>query len=121
MATGIFATLAEVQRKVHVNASAISNTETYIDQYSTEVESLINVESGTNWSDSYSGLNVDVKNILKMAASEMAALMVEAFDLGAIGRTTAIASANSHLHRYNICLTQLRDKSRTKPFIETAA
>ena len=85
-----------------------------------EVESLINIESGNNWSDDYSGLNVDVKGILKMAATEMAALMVEAYYLDAIGRSTAIASANSHLYRYNMAMTQLKDKSRTKPFMKNA-
>lgn len=113
MATGIFATLAEVQRKVHVNASATSNVEAYIDQYSTEVESLINVLTTFNWSDAYTGLDVDVKGILKMAASEWAAMKVENFDKDAIGRSTAIASENSHLHAFNLCINELK-KSKDK-------
>lgn len=105
---GLFATTAEVQRKVHVNASATSNVEAYINQFMTETESLINVITLYNWSDAYAGLNVDVKGILKMAASEMAALMVEAFDLDAIGRSTANASANSHLLRFNMAIKELK-------------
>ena len=109
--TGIFATTAEVQRKVHVNASATSNVEAYINQFMTEVESLINVITTRNWSDDYGTLDVDVKGILKMAASEMAALMVEAYDLDAIGRSTSIASANSHLHRFNMAIKELKIKN----------
>ena len=106
--TGIFATTAEVQRKVHVNASATSNTEAYINQYMTEVESLINIESGNNWSDDFSALDVDVKGILKMAATELVAWMVEAFDIDAIGRTTSNLSANFHIFKYNMAIAKLR-------------
>ena len=35
--TGIFATTAEVQRKVNANASSTSNVEAYINQFMTEV------------------------------------------------------------------------------------
>jgi len=53
--TGIFATTAEVQRKVGANASTTSNVEAYINQYMTEAESYINTVTGVNYSDSYSG------------------------------------------------------------------
>tara|TARA_R100000501_G_scaffold17481_1_gene32584 strand:- start:220 stop:606 length:387 start_codon:yes stop_codon:yes gene_type:complete len=117
--TGIFATTAEVQRKVHVNASATANVEAYINQFMTEVESLINATVTFNFSDAYSGLNADVKGILKMAASELAALMVEAYDKDAIGRSTAIASENSHLNRYNMAIKELKEKN-TQDFINNA-
>ena len=78
--TGIFATTAEVSRKVGANASATSNVEAYINQFMTEIESYINCVTCYNWSDAYSDLNVDVKGILKMAASCMAAIMVLNYD-----------------------------------------
>ena len=78
--TGIFATTAEVQRKVGAGASATSNTEAYINQYMTEAESEINVFTRHNWSDDYSGLDADKKGILKMVASNLAAIMVIAYD-----------------------------------------
>ena len=115
---GIFATTAEVQRKVHVNASSTSNIEASINQYMTEVESLINVATTRNWSDDFSGLNTDVKGVLKMAATELAAWMVESFDLDAIGRSTATTSANMHLTRYNLAIAELRDKTRVEKFMD---
>src|SRR3990167_2959767 len=78
--TGIFATTAEVQRKVGANASATSNVEAYINQFMTEAESYINVVTGFNWSDTYSSENVDVKQILKEAASNLAAIYVLNYD-----------------------------------------
>ena len=78
--TGIFATTAEVQRKVGVNASAVSNVEAYINQYMTEAESYINAVTSYNWSDAYATLNADVREILKMAASCLAAMDVLNYD-----------------------------------------
>ena len=114
--TGIFATLSNVQAKVHVNASTTSNDEEHINQYMREVESLINATTTFNWSAAYGTLTSNVNGILTLAASEMVALMVEAYDLDAIGRSTAIASANSHIYRYNLALTELKKKN-TQDFI----
>ena len=112
MADPIFATVVEVQRKVHVNASSTSNVEAYILQFGTEVESYINATVRFNFSDKYATLNVDVQGILKMALTEMVALMVEGFDLEAIGRSTSIAAANSHLLRFNLAMATLKDKKK---------
>ena len=67
--TGIFATTAEVSRKAGADASATSNVEAYINQFMTEAESLINATTTFNWTDAFAGLNVDVKGLLKSAAS----------------------------------------------------
>ena len=79
--TGIFATTAEVQRKIGANASTTANAEAYINQFMTEAESYINSETMVNWSDLYSTLNVDVKGLLKEAASNLAAMYVLNYDL----------------------------------------
>ncbi len=81
MDTGIFATTAEVSRKAGANASATSNVEAYINDFITQAEAEINVATQFNWSDVYSTLNVDVKGILKMAASNFAAMFVIQFDM----------------------------------------
>ena len=78
--TGIFATTAEVQRKVGANASTTSNVEAYINQFMTEAESLINVFTGNNWSDSYATLNDDARGILKEISSNLAAIDVLNYD-----------------------------------------
>lgn len=80
--TGIFATTAEVQRKAGANASSVANTEAYINDFMTQAESHINATTRFNWSDVYSTLNVDVKGILKLAASNLAAMYVIQYDMG---------------------------------------
>src|SRR3990167_4073744 len=79
--TGIFATTAEVQRKAGAKASSVSNVEAYINDFMTQAESTINSMTMKNWSDSYSSLNVDVKGVLKEAASNLAAMYVINYDL----------------------------------------
>ena len=86
----IFATTAEVQRKAGANASSVSNTATYIDDFMSQVEALINVSTTYNWSDAYATLNVDVKGILKEVASNLAAMYVIQYDMsGFTSRTEA--------------------------------
>ena len=88
--TGIFATTAEVGYKAGANASATSNSEAYINDFMTQVESQINVMTRYNWSDNYAALNVDVKGILKEVASCLAAIYVIQFDMsGFTSRTEA--------------------------------
>ena len=77
----VFGTTAEVSRKAGANASATSNVEAYINDFITQAEAMINTATRFNWSDAYSGLNVDVKGILKLAASAKAAMMVINLDM----------------------------------------
>ena len=86
--TGIFATTEEVKRKAGNGASTTSAVEAYINDYMTQVESLINVSCRYNFSDDYAGLNVDVKGILKEVASNLAAIYVIQYDMS--GYTTRI-------------------------------
>lgn len=86
--TGIFATTEEVSRKAGANASVVSNTEAYINDYMTQVESQINVAVRFNFSDAYPTLNTDVKGILKEAASNLAAIYVISFDMSGFSTRT---------------------------------
>lgn len=90
--TGIFATTVEVQRKAGVNASAVSSTEEYINDYMAQVESTINVTARFNFSDVYNTLNIDTKQVLKEAASNLAAIYVISYDMS--GYTTRIEAEN---------------------------
>lgn len=88
--TGIFCTTAEVARKAGANASATSVAEAFVNDYVTQAESQINSVTRYNWSDNYGGLNVDVKGILKEAASNLAAIYVITYDMsGFTSRTEA--------------------------------
>lgn len=90
----IFATTAEVQMFVGANASAVSNVAGHIDTYMSMAESIINAETGVNWSDTYAALNIDKKRILSAAAASWAAMAVINYDLGGIGRSEAQTRLN---------------------------
>lgn len=81
MATGIFCTIAEVERKAGANCSAVSKAEAYVDDYTTQAESVINTMCRYNFSDNYAALNADVKGILKEVASDLAAMYVIQYDM----------------------------------------
>ncbi|MCK5614910.1 hypothetical protein KAR91_74295 [Candidatus Pacearchaeota archaeon] len=79
--TGIFATTAEILRKAGANASAVSVTEAYTNDFIAQAESEINALTRVNWSDEYAGLNADVKAVLKEAASNLAAMYIISYDM----------------------------------------
>ena len=117
--TGIFTTTAEVQHKAGANANTTANTETYINDFVAQAESLINADVTYNFSDNYAALNADVKGILKLAASAKAAMMVINYDLDAIGRSTATLMLNVLKDEYDMAIRILRDK-RKQGFIDNA-
>ena len=113
--SGIFATTAEVSRKAGAKASATSNVEAYINDFMTQAESFINSATTFNWTDAYSGLNVDVKGILKQAASAFAAIMVIRFDMsGFTSRQEAITMINSLTFEFNEAMKELNVKDKQK-------
>ena len=118
--TGIFATTEEVQRKAGANASIVSNVEAFINDYMTQAESLINADSLFNWSDVYSALNVDVKGILKMAASAKAAMMVINYDLTGFFSREAETMLDVLNDEYNLAIRVLREKSKGGAFVAGA-
>lgn len=79
--TGIFATTAEIGYKAGSGKSSTSSAEAYTNSYVAQAESIINSATRYNWSDAYSGLNADVKGILKDAASNLAAMYVIQYDM----------------------------------------
>ena len=113
--TGIFATTAEVERKVGAGASTISKAEAYVNDYMTQAESFINSATTFNWSDAFSTLNVDVKGILKQAASAFAAIMVIRYDMsGYTSRNEAITMINSLTLEFNEAMKELNVKDKQK-------
>lgn len=79
--TGIFATTAEVGYKAGAGKSATSAAEAYVNSFMTQVESEINATCRYNFSDNYSSLNADTKGILKLVASNLAAIYVITYDM----------------------------------------
>ena len=79
--TGKFASTAHVERKAGANASATSKAEGYCNDYLAQIESQINGVCRYNFSDNYSTLNVDTKEILKEIATNLAAIYVIQYDM----------------------------------------
>jgi len=120
MATGIFCTIAEVERKAGANASATSKAEAYVDDYTTQVESVINSLCRFNFSDAYAGLDVDVKGILKEVCSDLVAIYVIQYDMsGFTSRIEAEDMINILRDAALRGLSLLRDK-KTQDFINGA-
>lgn len=114
MATGIFCTIAEVERKAGANVSAVSKAEAYVDDYTTQAESFINTMIRFNFSDNYAALNVDVKGILKEVASNLAAIYAISYDMsGFTSRIEAEDMVNILRDAALRGLSVLRDKKHT--------
>lgn len=110
--TGVFATTAEVQYKATVWASTVSNTETYINSFMTQAESYINAVCCINFSDLYTTLNVDVKGLLKQAASCLAAIDVINYDTTGFPSSRAAETALDVLSdKAEKAIAQLKEKS----------
>ena len=77
----------------------------------TQVESQINVAARYNFSDNYSTLNADTKNLLKEAASNLAAIYVIQYDMsGFSSRTEAEDMINVLRDAALRIISILRDK-----------
>ena len=108
---GIFCTTAEVLRKAGANASAVSVTEAYTNDYVAQAESLINAIVRYNFSDNYATLNVDTRDVLKQVASDLAAIYVIMYDMsGFTTRTEAEDMINVLRDAALRGLSVLRDK-----------
>ena len=120
MATGIFCTVAEVERKAGANCSAVSKAEAYVNDYTTQVESFINVFCRENYSKGYATLDVDVKGILKEVCSDLVAIYVIQYDMsGFTSRVEAEDMINILRDRALSGLGVLRDK-KAQDFMDGA-
>jgi hypothetical protein len=118
--TGIFCTTAEVGYKAGANASTTSIAEAYTNSYVAQAESRINSDTLYNWSDKYGTLNADVKNILKEAASNLAATYAITYDMGGFNsRAEAQAMIDVLLYNYGECIKILQ-KEANRTFVQEA-
>jgi len=116
--TGIFCTTAEVVRKAGANANATAITEAYVNDFVTQAESWINAVCRFNYSDGYTSLDVDVRGILKEAASSLAAIYVINYDMGGFSsRQEALIMINILWARVNECTKLLENKADVQSFI----
>ena len=111
--TGIFCTTLQVQHKSGQNASSASNVEAFINDFVSQAESLINTTIRFNFSDNFSTLNNDVRQILSMIASDLAAIDVITYDMsGFVTRAEAENMINVRRDSALRGLSILRDKKQ---------
>lgn len=114
---GIFATTAEVLRKAGANVSATFSDEAATNDFIAQAESRINAVTRFNWSDAYAGLNEDLRDILKEAASNLAAIYIINADTDAFGVLAAAQTRMTTLRdNYLFAIGLLKDK-QVKVFI----
>jgi len=108
---GIWTTNADIQGKAGTNANATSKATAATDVYVLEIENMVNVLTRKNWSDIYSTLNVDVRDILKGITSNLCAIYVIQWDMsGFKSRTEAEDMINVLRDAALRDLSILRDK-----------
>ena len=78
---GIWTKNVDIQAKAGTGANVTAKETAATDVYVLEVESLVNVLTRHNWSDDYSTLNADVKDILKEVTSSLCAINVIQWDM----------------------------------------
>ena len=110
MDEGVFATTAEVQRKVGANVSSVSNVEAFINQYMAEAESFINNVSGVNYSDTFTTLNADNREILKRWAVALAAINVINYDTSGANQREFERRIDVLLDIANKCQAEMKEK-----------
>lgn len=117
---GIFATTTEIQRKAGDEADSTATAEAYTNDFISQAESLINCICRYNFSDEYASLNADVKGILKMAASNIAAIYCINYNYNLFSsRTNAENQVNVLRDFYLLCISLLK-KKETQRFIKDA-
>ena len=79
--TGIFATSDEILVKAGANVVGAGATEARINALCLQVESRINAIARENFSDSYAGLDADVKGILSEVESNLVAIYLIMYDM----------------------------------------
>ena len=117
--TGITATEAEIDQKSGANVST-AFTDTMKTQSLLQAENHLNVESGKNWSDAFSGFNVDVKSAVTAYTASWVAIDAINYDVDAIGRGTANFMVNVLLDVMSRSLKTLKNKNVSQKFMDAA-
>lgn len=117
MATGIFATVAEVQNYVGANANTTANAEGPIDQFTAEIEDEINVHCGVNYSAGtvFTDLTAGKKELLREACCAGVAIKVLNYDLSGFASLSEAETRLTTLRdTYQRVIGLLKEKNNTK-------
>ncbi len=121
MATGIFITIAEVQKLVPIWANATYNAEAYIDQYTSFWESYINVTMNYNWSDNYAAADTDTKRILSQYVGAQVVMDILQNDISGTDIRVAEFFFDRMTDVINKCFTQLKESASLEAIKDNAA
>ena len=114
---GTLCTLADAINKAGANASPGSKNEALVSNFVLQAESLIVNSTRFNWIDAYSELNEDVKYLLNMMTSDLAAIYIINYDMsGYTSRAEAESMINVYRESFNRGLFFLLDK-KTETFM----
>ena len=114
---GITATEAQIDQKSGANVST-AFTDTMKTQSLLMAENYLNVETGKNWSDDFSGLDVDVKSLVTSYTASWVASDAINYDIDAIGRGTANLMLNVLRDIMQRSLETLKDKNTNQTFMD---
>lgn len=115
--SGITATEAEIDQRSGVNVNT-NFTDTMKTQSLLAAENYLNSETTKNWSDDFSGLNVDVKSTVTAYTASWVAIDAINYDPDAIGRGTATLMINVLLDVMARSLKTLKDKNTNQKFMD---
>ena len=111
---GTFCTTVEVGRKAGEGVNATAAAEAYVNQYVKEAEGYIMVGVRFDYKTDYASLNTETKELLREAASNMAATYAIIYDMGGYtSRTEAELMINFLKTRADECIKLLQDQKTT--------
>ena len=116
--TTTLAVSGNVVLKAGLNASVL--TEAQYEELINQAECQINADTEYNWNDNYAALNVDVKYILQLAASNLAAIYLLDYNPNAWTISTATFKLNVLWNGYYEAIKVLREKDKGQIFVREA-
>ena len=116
--TTTLAVSGNVVLKAGLNASVL--TEAQYEELINQAEGQINTDSEFNWNDVYGTLNVDVKYILQLAASNLAAIYLVNYNPNVWNLATAQTKLDVLWDGYESAIKNLREKDKGQIFVREA-
>ena len=99
---GTLCSLADAVNKAGANASSASTEEILVSDFVIQAEGFLNSATKHNWTDNYSTLNADIKQILNQTVSCLAAIDIITYDMaGYTSRVEAETMINTYREEIN--------------------
>ena len=116
--TTTLATSGNVILKAGLNAETL--TEAQYTELINQAECQINADTEYNWNDAYGTFNVDVKYLLQLAASNLAAMYLVNYNPNAWTTSTSTFKLNVLWNGYSEAIKVLKEKDKGQIFVKEA-